>query len=261
MSFASCLQNLSQSEVISQRPWPQGILYIRYKTVDVSKGRHSRQTGSQSPKVAQGASCQTLPEHNDAHNLPEVSITTMLTISQECQSITDYFNNARSPVYKAVGLTPFALAHTAFIFSVCDAWWYLLLSIHCRAYSLPKSTLNLSPWKQIFFFSKKKKTKNNESFSRASPLVLLFISILKYIKYYRSLTESMLEDQQIDLIPWAFQTWIFSVSYVPNFEIRWKFGSSENSAVKTHEHRQKFIKKKKKVLAGRLNVSTKPAWV
>lgn len=46
VSFASYLQNLSQSKVIPQWPWPQGILYIRYKTVDVSKGRHSRQTGS-----------------------------------------------------------------------------------------------------------------------------------------------------------------------------------------------------------------------
>lgn len=87
---------------------------------------------AQSPKAAQGVSCQTLSEHNDAHNLPGVSITTD-------------FNNARSPVYKAVGLTPFALAHTVFIFRFCDAWWYLLLSIYCRAYSLPKSTLNLSP--------------------------------------------------------------------------------------------------------------------
>lgn len=57
---------------------------------------------------------------------------------------------------------------------------------------------------RFFFLAKKKKKQPNESFSRASPLVLLFISILKYIKYYRSLTESMLEDQQIDLIPWAF---------------------------------------------------------
>lgn len=57
--------------------------------------------------------------------------------------------------------------------------------------------MNFSPWGKIFLIKKKKP---NESFSRTSPLVLLFISILKYIKYYRSLTEYTIEDQQIDLI-------------------------------------------------------------
>lgn len=115
MSFASYLQNLSQSKVISQWLWPQGILYIRYKTVDVSKGRHSRQTGSQSPKAAQGVSCLTLSDP-----IPGVSTT------------TDFFNNAHSPVYKAAGLTPFALAHTVFSASVMldDTYYYPFIAGH-----------------------------------------------------------------------------------------------------------------------------------
>lgn len=105
VSFASYLQNLSRSKVIPQWPWPQGILYIRYKTVDVNKGRHSRQTGSQSPKAARGVSCPTISEHSDAHSLPGVSLT------------TDSFNCTLSKFTK---LTPFALAHIL-IFSFQDA--------------------------------------------------------------------------------------------------------------------------------------------